>query len=152
MARSAIQSFRYFAPAQWDAIFAGFCEVSKQIRRNHVLILAGTDWSSFLEEKAALPGVSLHEELKLLVQAGFTPLEALQAASLNPATFLGLSDSSGTVETGKIADLVLLEGNPLVDTRDTKRVVAVVSEGKLLDRKTLDGMLATTNVPTKSIH
>lgn len=146
-----IQSFRYFAPAQWDGIFAGFCEVAKQIRLNHVPILAGTDWSSFLEEKGALPGVSLHEELKLLVESGFTPLEALRAATLNPAVFFGLSDSFGTVETGKIADLVLLEGNPLVDMRNTKRVVSVFSEGKLLDRKTLDGMLATT-VPTKSIH
>jgi imidazolonepropionase-like amidohydrolase len=107
-----IQSFRYFAPAHWDAIFTGVCEVSKRIRRNHVQILAGTDWSSFLEEKGALPGVSLHEELNLLVQAGFTPLEALQAATLNPANVFGLSDSFGTVETGKIADLVLLTQLP----------------------------------------
>jgi len=147
-----IQSFRYFAPAHWDAIFTGFCEVSKRIRRNHVLILAGTDWSSFLEEKGALPGMSLHQELNLLVQAGFTPLETLQAATLNPANFFGLSDSFGTVETGKIADLVLLEGNPLVDIRNTKRVATLFSGGKLLDRKTLDSMLATTKVPTKSIQ
>jgi imidazolonepropionase-like amidohydrolase len=53
-----IQSFRYFTPAQWDAIFAGFREVAVQVRQNHVPILAGTDWSSFLEEKGAPPGGS----------------------------------------------------------------------------------------------
>jgi imidazolonepropionase-like amidohydrolase len=146
-----IQSFRYFAPAQWDAIFAGFREVAEQIRQNHDSILAGTDWSSFLEEKGALPGGTLHEELTLLVEAGFTPLEVLRSATLNPALFFGLSESLGTIERGKIANLVLLEANPLEDMRNTRRIVAVFSEGKLLDRKTLDGMLATT-VPTKSIH
>jgi imidazolonepropionase-like amidohydrolase len=146
-----IQSFRYFAPAQWDAIFAGFREVAKQIRQNHNSILAGTDWSSFLEEKGALPGGSLHEELTLFVEAGFTPLEVLRSATLNPVVFFGLSESLGTIERGKIANLVLLEANPLEDMRNTRRIVAVFSEGKLLDRKTLDGMLATT-VPTKSIH
>jgi imidazolonepropionase-like amidohydrolase len=146
-----IQSFRYFAPAQWDAIFAGFREAAKQIRQNHHSILAGTDWSSFLEEKGASPGGSLHDELTLLVEAGFTPLEVLRAATLNPAIFFGLSESLGTIECGKIANLVLLEANPLEDMRNARRIVAVFSEGKLLDRKTLDGMLATT-VPTQSIH
>jgi len=149
-----IQSFRYFAPTQWDAIFAGFREVAKQIRLNHVPILAGTDWSSFLGEKGASPGGSLHAELTLLVGAGFSPLEALQAATVSPALFLGLSNRLGTVEAGKIANLVLLEANPLEDVRNTKRIVAVIWEGKLLDRKTLDGMLATkaANVMTKAIH
>lgn len=147
-----IQSFRYFASAQWDAIFAGFREIAKQIRRNRVQILAGTDWSGSLKEKGVLPGGSLHDELTLLVEAGFTPLEVLRAATLNPALFFGLSDSLGTIEAGKLADLVLLDANPLQDMRNTKRIVAVVSEGRLLDRRTLDDMLATTvaNVPTES--
>jgi imidazolonepropionase-like amidohydrolase len=149
-----IQSFRYFAPTHWDAIFAGFREVAEQIRQNHVSILAGTDWSSFLEEKGSSPGGSLHDELTLLVEAGFTPLEVLRAATLSPALFLGLSNSLGAIEAGKIANLVLLEANPLEDMRNTKRIVAVFSEGKLLDRKTLDGLLAATatKVPTKSIQ
>jgi imidazolonepropionase-like amidohydrolase len=147
-----IQSFRYWAPTQWSAISSGFRELVPSIRRNHVSILCGTDWSNSLEERGALPGASLHEELETLVEAGFTPLEALQAATLNPAIYFGLSDSFGTVETGRIADLVLLEGNPLVDMRNTKRIVAVFSEGKVLDRRTLNGMLATTTVPAKSIH
>jgi hypothetical protein len=56
-----IQSFRYFAPSQWDAIFSGFREIAQQVRESHVSILAGTDWSSFLEEKSDPPGASLHD-------------------------------------------------------------------------------------------
>jgi imidazolonepropionase-like amidohydrolase len=149
-----VQSFRYFAPAQWDAIFAGFRDVAEQIRQNNVQILTGTDWSDYLEEKGAHPGGSLHDELRLLVEAGFTPLEVLRAATLSPAIFFGLSDSLGTIEAGKIADLVVLDGNPLQDIRNTNRILAVISEGRLLDRKVLDSMLAATaaNVPAKSIH
>jgi imidazolonepropionase-like amidohydrolase len=149
-----IQSFRYFAPTQWNAIFAGFLEVARHLRQNHVPILAGTDWSSFLEEKGASPGGSLHDELRLLVEAGFTPQEVLRAATLSPAVFLGLSDSLGTVEAGKIADLVLLEANPLLDIHNTNRIVAVISKGRVLDRKALDTMRApaAANVPIPSNH
>src|SRR5258708_2407440 len=132
-----IQSFRYFAPAQWDVIFAGFREVAILIRQNHVRILTGTDWSDFLEEKGAPPGGSLHDELSLLVDAGFTPAEVLRAATWNPALFLGLSDSLGTIEAGKFADLVLLEANPLQDIHNTRGIVAVISEGRYLDRHAL---------------
>ena len=93
----------------------------------------------------------MHDELTLLVGAGFTPLEVLRSATTNPALLFGLSESLGTIECGKIANLVLLEANPLEDMRNTRRIVAVFSEGKLLDRKTLDRMLATT-IPTKSLH
>jgi imidazolonepropionase-like amidohydrolase len=145
-----IQSFRYWAPTRWDAIFAGFRDVAMQIRQNNVQILTGTDWSDDLEEKGAPPGGSLHDELGLLVDAGFTSLEVLRASTLNPALFFGLSDSLGTIEPGKIADLVLLKANPLDDIRNTKRIAAVISAGRLLDRKTLDGMLVSAaNVPTK---
>lgn len=136
-----IQSFRYWAPTQWSAIFSGFRELVPSIRQNQVPILAGTDSSSVLEQKDDSPGTSLHDELTLLVEAGFTPLEALRAATLNPALFLGLSDSLGTIDAGKTANLVLLEANPLQDIRNTKRIVAVIVEGRCLDRPTLDRML-----------
>ena len=128
--------------------------MAKHLRQNHVPILAGTDWSSFLEEKGASLGGSLHDELRLLVEAGFTPLEVLRAATLSPAVFLGLSDSLGTVEAGKVADLVLLEANPLLDIHNTNRIVAVISEGRVLDRKVLDTMRAPTaaTVPIPSIR
>jgi imidazolonepropionase-like amidohydrolase len=137
-----IQSFRYWAPTQWTAIFSEFRELVPSIRQNHVSILAGTDSSSVLEEKGdPPPGASLHDELALLVDAGFTPAEALRAATLNPALFLGLPDSLGTIEAGKTANLVILEANPLQDIRNTKRIAAVISEGRCLDRQELDRML-----------
>lgn len=89
-----------------------------------------------------VPGVSLHEQLVLLVDAGLTPLEALGAATLNPARVLGLADSLGTVEEGKLADLVLLEANPLEDITNTRRIRAVVANGRLYRRGDLDRLLA----------
>jgi imidazolonepropionase-like amidohydrolase len=136
-----VQSFRYFAPKQWSAIFSEFRELVPLIRQNHVSILAGTDSSTFLEERGDPPGVSLHDELVFLVDAGFTQAEALRAATLNPAVFLGLSDSLGTIETKKIANLVLMDANPLQDIRNTKRITAVISEGRYLDRQVLDRMV-----------
>jgi len=136
-----IQSFRYWAPTQWSAIFSEFREQVQSIRRNHVSILAGTDSSVVLEEKGDPPGTSLHDELALLVDSGFTPSETLRAATLNPALFLGLSDSLGTVEAGKTANLLLLEANPLQDMHNTKRIAAVILEGRYLDRPALDRML-----------
>jgi imidazolonepropionase-like amidohydrolase len=136
-----IQSFRYWAPTQWSAIFSEFRELVPSIRGNHVSILAGTDSSNVLEEKGDPPGTSLHDELGLLVDAGFTPSEALRAATLNPASFLGLSDSLGTIDAGKTANLVLLEANPLQEIHNTKRIAAVIVEGRHLDRLTLDRML-----------
>jgi len=65
----------------------------------------------------------------------------LRAATLNPAVFLGLSDSLGTIETKKIANLVLMDANPLQDIRNTKRITAVISEGRYLDRQMLDRMV-----------
>jgi imidazolonepropionase-like amidohydrolase len=127
-----IQSFRYFAPAQWGAIFAGFQKISVQIRGNKVPILAGTDWSTFLNEKGAQSGRCLHDELALLVEAGFTPTEVLRAATLNPALFFGLSNSLGTIEVGRIADLVLLEADPIQDIHNTTRIVAVIQKGRLV--------------------
>jgi imidazolonepropionase-like amidohydrolase len=78
----------------------------------------------------------------LLVRAGLTPAEALRTATINPARFLGWTDSLGVVATGKVADLVLLDGNPLQDIANTKRIRAVIQGGRLLDRSTLDRLLA----------
>jgi hypothetical protein len=103
-----------------------------------VPILAGTDTGN----PFCFPGFSLHDELALLVIAGLTPVEALRSATLNPAKFFGLAQTLGTIEQGKIADLVLLDANPLLDIRNTQRINAVVSNGRLFDRKALDKMLA----------
>jgi len=101
-----------------------------------VEIIAGTDTL-----KAYLvPGFSLQDELELLAQAGMTPLQVLQAATVNPSKLFNFPDL-GTVEQGKIADLVLLDGNPLQEIRNTRRIFAVIAGGRLADKKAL-GQLA----------
>lgn len=91
-----------------------------------VQIMAGSDFSDW----ALVPGIDLHNELALLVEAGFTPLEALQAATLNPAKFLGETEAFGTIQAGRLADLVLLDANPLEDISHTRKINAVVLGGK----------------------
>ncbi|MCX6559545.1 MAG: amidohydrolase family protein [Candidatus Aminicenantes bacterium] len=113
-------------------------EMLAEMRRAGVRFLAGTDTGN----PFCFPGFSLHDELTLMVEAGFTPMEALQAATLNAAIFLGRAESLGTVEKGKIADLVLLEANPLENIENTKRIAAVVLGGKLFEKPRLDTMLA----------
>jgi imidazolonepropionase-like amidohydrolase len=103
-----------------------------------VILLAGTDVGVPFQ----VPGVSLHVELERLVEAGLTPLEALRTATLNPAHVLGMSDSQGTVEPGKLADLVLLGANPLEDIRNARQIRAVVVNGQLLRREDLDRLIA----------
>ena len=125
-----ISSFRYWAPTQWDSIFAGFRNITGAIRLSGVRVLAGTDWSSSLQSRGAPIGGSLHDELALLVQAGFSPADALRAATSNPASFLGYSKTLGTVEAGRIGDLVMLDRDPLHDIRNTRRVAAVLREGQ----------------------
>ncbi len=99
-----------------------------------VPILAGTDTTA----PFVFPGSSLHEELALLVQAGLTPMQALQAATKLPAEFLGKQQTQGTIEQGKIADLLLLDADPLGDIHNTEKIRAVIVRGKLLDRNVLD--------------
>lgn len=108
------------------------------MRKAGVPIMAGTD----VANPFIYAGFSLHDELNVLVKAGLTPMEALQSATLNPAKFVGMQDSLGTVTPGKLADLVLLNANPLADISNTQRISAVVFNWKLLDRQSLDKMLA----------
>ena len=89
-----------------------------------------------------VPGFSLHDELKLLVKAGLSPMEAIQAATYNPAVYWGMAGSTGTVETGKRADLILLRANPLDDIGNTTQIEAVVSNGHYYPRQELDNLLA----------
>src|SRR4029077_14678502 len=105
--------------------------------RSHVPIMTGTDLSGAY----IFPGFSLHHELELFVQAGLTPMQALQTATRNPAIFLGKLSSEGTVEKGKIASLVLLDANPLADIRNTQKISGVVLKGKFLSRQDLDALL-----------
>jgi hypothetical protein len=126
-----IGSFRIWVNAeQFNAIFATFSELVPLIRKHRIPILAGTDNGN----RGIVPGKSLHEELELLVKAGFTPLEALRAATVNAARFLKLKNPP-LGQLGQPADLVLLDANPLEDIRNTQRIVAVYRSGKKLARE-----------------
>ena len=89
----------------------------------------------------AVPGYSLHSELELLVRAGLSPMEALRSATLRPAEFFGLQGEMGTIEAGRVADMVLLTGNPLEDITLTRSVEAVVTRGRLPERMELDALV-----------
>src|SRR6266852_1849059 len=113
-------------------------EVVGMLHQAGVLFLAGTDTPAGVH---IFPGYSLHEELQRFVAAGFTPLEALQTATLNPARFFGMEEQIGAVEKGKLADLVLLSANPLEDIANTQKIAAVIVNGRYYRRADLDKML-----------
>jgi imidazolonepropionase-like amidohydrolase len=112
-------------------------QVVQTMHRAGVHFMTGTDAETFFPA-----GYGLHTELALLVEAGFSPLEALQAATLNPATYFHKTAESGTVEVGKTADLVFLEGNPLQDIHNTQQIAAVVTAGRYLDREKIHRLLS----------
>ena len=118
-------------------IFDEFARLVAAMRDAGVPILAGTD----IAGPRVYPGFSLHDELALLVEAGLTPLEALQAATRNAARALGRLDDTGTVASGKRADLVLLDASPLDDIEHVRQIRGVVAGGRWFDRGTLDGLL-----------
>ncbi|MBI3490563.1 MAG: amidohydrolase family protein [Acidobacteria bacterium] len=113
-----------------DRLWAKYAEVLGAMRKAGVKIMAGTD-------VPLRSGVApLHEELVLLVKAGIPPMEVLQSATRNPAEFLGTLRTEGTVEVGKVGDLVLLDANPLVDIANTRRISAVIRSGMLIEPDT----------------
>jgi len=120
-------------------------EVVNAMHRAGIPFLAGTDTPPGVY---IFPGFSLHEELQRFVDAGFTPMEALQTATLNPAKFLGMADL-GTIEKGKLSDLVLLDANPLDDIRNTQKIAAVIVNGRYLSRADLDKMLVEVETAAK---
>ncbi|MCT2582233.1 amidohydrolase family protein [Actinophytocola gossypii] len=104
-----------------------------------VRLLAGTDSVG----PGLFPGFSLHFELEQLVAAGLTPMRALQCATLEPARFLGREQWAGTVEKGRVADLVILDADPMNDIRNTRSIHAVVVDGYHVDQAEREELLAT---------
>lgn len=113
-------------------------QLVRRMNEEHVGLLAGTDVAT----PWTVPGLALHDELSALVEAGLTPLEALRAATLNPARYFDKTSEFGAVAPGMVADLVLIDGDPLADIRNARRISSVVVNGRYLDRQTLDAMLA----------
>ncbi|MDQ3949467.1 MAG: amidohydrolase family protein [Gemmatimonadota bacterium] len=120
---------RRFAGA-WRSGYDGTLAIIRAMRAAGVPILVGTDAGSVM----VFPGSSVHEEMALLVEdARLTPREALWGATLGPARYFGMERDLGTIEVGKLADLVLLDGDPLADIRNTSKINAVVLRGELID-------------------
>ena len=117
-----------------EAFVAHELDIVRKLHAADVPFLAGTDTPAGVD---VIPGVSLHLELQRFVAAGFTPLQALQTATLNPAKFLDKLDDFGTVQPGRIADLVLLEANPLEDIANTRKIAAVITDGRYLSQQDL---------------
>jgi imidazolonepropionase-like amidohydrolase len=124
--------------ASLQRIYRRDLQLIRDMRAAGVKFLAGTDTTN----PYCMPGFSLHDELALLVSAGFSPLEALQGATYQAALCLGLLDRYGTVSPGKAADLVVLDANPLEDIHNSTKIHAVILNGKVLHRSEVDRRLA----------
>jgi Amidohydrolase family len=114
-------------------------EITGAAHKAGVKVMLGTDSG----DSYVFPGFAVHDELQELVTAGLTPAEALKTATWNGAEFLGRTAEFGSLEKGKLADLVLLDANPLIDVRNTRKITAVVLNGQYLDRSALDRLLST---------
>jgi len=126
--------------AAWDRNYRLRLRQVGAAHRAGVQLLAGTDTCS-MGSSYPIAGFSLHDELALFVQAGLTPLEALRTATYNPAKYLGLLDSLGTIEQGKLADLVLLDANPLENITNTQRINSVIVNGRYFPKERLQEIL-----------
>ena len=138
-------------PPEVDAVFRRFYDYQVKLlltmRQEKVKMLTGSDMTGIW----CVPGFSLQEEFKILAQVGFTPLEILQMTSLNAAEFLQRSDM-GTVEEGKLANLVLLDANPLVDTGNLNKIAGVFVKGRYQSKADLQKMLADTALAYKDMR
>ncbi|MCU1293925.1 MAG: amidohydrolase, partial [Bryobacterales bacterium] len=109
-------------------------DIVRKLHAAGVPFLAGTDTPAGVD---VIPGISLHLELQRFVAAGFTPLQALQTATLNPAQFYNKLSEYGTVQPGRVADLLLLKANPLTDIANTRSITALIADGRYLSEADL---------------
>lgn len=136
---------KMFPPVAWETgkeLLTTSLKITKILHDNEVIILAGTDCGvSYI-----VPGFSIHNELKLMVKAGLSNADALKTATLNPAKYFDLADSSGQVGKGMEANLLLLNANPLDDISNTNTIYGVIRDGKYLDRDYLDSLLKEAEI------
>jgi imidazolonepropionase-like amidohydrolase len=130
------------ARATYREFYRKGLELTGAAHRAGVSILVGTDY--------IVAGADVHRELEQLVLAGLTPVEALRAATVAPTEYFGLEAHYGTVMTGMVADLVLLNANPLADIRNTQRIETVIFNGNAYDRPALDQISAHVQRRAKS--
>ena len=106
--------------------------LTKELHDKGVPILLGTDTFGTL-----VPGISLHDELAMLVEAGLSPFEALQCSTVNVAAYLGEAGMAGVIQPGARADFILLDKNPLLNIKNSRSVSGVFTHGKWLSRSFL---------------
>jgi hypothetical protein len=123
-------------------VFTVYKDLVRRMEQKGVRILACTD----TPYPYCVPGFALHEELALLAEAGLSPAAALRAATWNPAEFLHVSRDYGSLEPGKVADLVVLDANPLLAIANTTRIQAVMRRGRLIEAAALSSMLEAVRV------
>lgn len=121
-------------------VFARHLELVGEMHRSGVQLMPGTD----AVDPYIFPGSSIHDELELFVQAGLSPMEALQTATWNPARYLEMTDSLGSVSVGKIADLVFLDTDPLENINNIRQIWAVVLDGEVLGRESIENILSAS--------
>jgi hypothetical protein len=141
--RAATEASRSSAPMRDTTFGVWSLHLTKLMHDAGVPVAAGTDTPIGF----SAPGYALHSEMEMLVRAGFTPMEALESATVIPAGFFGMEGEMGTIEPGKLADLVLLSADPLADISNVRGVEAVVTKGELLTRDELDAMIRPAGSP-----
>ena len=125
----------------WNKTLDTHYQEIKEMHDNGVGIMAGTDTGAVL----VYPGAALHQELKLLVRkAGFAPMDAILSATIMPAKYAGMENELGTIAEGKLADMVLLDADPIEDIGNIDKIGGVMLNGRWLDRAALDQILRTT--------
>jgi len=139
---------QHAGPTPWDKVMERHLSIVGALHRAGVPILAGTD--SAWGVPFTYSGFSLHDELPLLLRSGLTPAEVLQTATINPARFLGMEKDLGSIEAGKIANIVLLDADPLQDIHNTTRISGVLLSGRYLDRMALDKLLKEAELAANS--
>jgi len=136
--RKQIEMKKVESKLDWMAVRQNNLEIFRILHKAGVKMMAGTDLGAPL----CYPGFALHDELEMMVSdIGLTPAEALQSATRLPAEFMGLGATLGAIEKGKLADLVLLDANPLVDIKNIRKIAAVIVGGRLLDKAELKSMM-----------
>lgn len=121
------------------------------VRQAHaagVRIVAGTDAG----DTYVFPGFAIHDELAELVRAGLAPMDALRSATIDAALFSGKAPDYGSIEAGKVADMILLDANPLTDIRNTEKIAGLFFNGQYLDRGALDELLAFAEQQAGSVR
>ena len=109
-----------------------FMEIVGALSKNGITLVAGTDMG--------FPGYSVFRELELFVACGLSPIEAIQSAAIIPAKVMGLANSLGSIEVGKQADLILVDGDPLENMRNLRNVHTVIKAGKMYNPAALHKM------------